>query len=545
MSISWSSFQKQFVSRPVRTSIAPSRSAAIALVAVIFLIVLRFVPYLATPSPLDADECAELLMAMDLSQSPRLVAGWYGQDYMGPLEMYVLALTGPIFGWSTRFVRVNQLVLTLLCFGLTLAALRRQAGQLPMVVGAFFLAAGAPFTYGFMLRARGYGVMQVLVALLLFLWFGKKRLDRTAGRQAWTEAFALGLTFGVSVWANELTLMFFPLLASLVWTRIGIRMSAIGTGVGLVLGIMPRIINSVKGNFEWAKYLAGSLLQVSRSDFQQRGVMAIFGALHSSGRAHEKWLAVLGGAGWPLVVVGVASCIALIVVIVHRRRFVRLDSLGIGMTLLAGFAVASRPRYVAVFFPLAAVAVALVARALHEIGVRYRLLLAILALMMLLAVLQSADHGPYPVITPVAEFVQAKGYTRGIGGYSVAYPLTVAAHENVVVSTLAGPIFTSRFRKKELVLAKEGAQFVVFALGGKGAGYKGPECLENYLNESKYCYRCDTLSGAFVIYHAFDRPLYPGDGLCPDDRQHFERHRPTNPRKIMQERANELLGAIP
>ena len=69
-------------------------------IASIFLLIayaLR-IYFLATlNNPLDSDECAEALMALDLVEEPQFIIGWLGQDYMGSLEIYLLSVVEQLF----------------------------------------------------------------------------------------------------------------------------------------------------------------------------------------------------------------------------------------------------------------------------------------------------------------------------------------------------------------------------------------------------------------------------------------------------------------
>ena len=69
------------------------------IIALLLLITLRFLAVFLIP-PL-SDEVLQLYMARDIAHLSNFPVYFYGQNYMGPLESYVIA---PFFAWFGFFV---------------------------------------------------------------------------------------------------------------------------------------------------------------------------------------------------------------------------------------------------------------------------------------------------------------------------------------------------------------------------------------------------------------------------------------------------------
>ena len=88
--------------------IRPSHLAFIALFLLCGIVV-RAGFSLSSEPRLDSDEAVEAFQARDISQHPRFIVGWPGQDYMGSAEIYALSVLEPLTGGSARGVRLAVL----------------------------------------------------------------------------------------------------------------------------------------------------------------------------------------------------------------------------------------------------------------------------------------------------------------------------------------------------------------------------------------------------------------------------------------------------
>ena len=136
-------------------------------------VILRIILNVVFPRPLDADECAEILMAMDLLQDPRFIVGWMGQNYMGSLEIYLLSIWGTFFGWSVISIRLIMALLVLseivILYWIASRVYQKSAGAFTMLA---ILTLSSPVFYDWGLRARSYQLSIVLMLVALFIATG-------------------------------------------------------------------------------------------------------------------------------------------------------------------------------------------------------------------------------------------------------------------------------------------------------------------------------------------------------------------------------------
>jgi hypothetical protein len=190
-----------------------------------------------------ADEGVVGLMGKHILEGRELPIFFYGQDYLGALEAYCVALSFAVFGVGFTSLRIVPFV-----FSLVLLALVYRFAYLAYSVAAArwatALTAVAPLYFlQWNLKARG-GFIEHVVLLLLVLvlfWRFHFRHDRRA-----TTAFALGLASGVALWVNQLMIGYLAALgAVLAWSadRRGLKTAFVGLLVGSSLLIAYNLVH--------------------------------------------------------------------------------------------------------------------------------------------------------------------------------------------------------------------------------------------------------------------------------------------------------------
>ena len=160
-----------------------------------------------------ADEGIVGLMAKHIAEGRELPVFFYGQDYLGALEAYCVALSFVVFGVGVTSLRLVPFLFSL---GLLAVVYRftYKAYSVAAARWATALVAVAPMYFlQWNLKARGGFVEHVVllfVVLVLFwrFYFGH---ERGVGR-----AFALGVAAGVALWVNQLVLGYLVVLTALL-----------------------------------------------------------------------------------------------------------------------------------------------------------------------------------------------------------------------------------------------------------------------------------------------------------------------------------------
>jgi hypothetical protein len=145
-----------------------------------------------------------------------------------------------------------------------------------------------------------------------------------------------------------------------------------------------------------------------------------------------------------------------------------------------------------------------------------------------------------PATIQLTNYLQKKGYHRGISGYYIAHPVMVYSGGEIAVSSLGGPFFTTRLLRFESEVAKEGAEFIVYRKEHEELVSQ----LKKYLSGLALSWKQEIIADEFLVFHSFPRPIFPGEFLSEENKAHFKRHNPANHRKLKQERANELKGKV-
>jgi hypothetical protein len=309
---------------------------------------------------------------------------------------------------------------------------------------------------------------------------------------------------------------------------------------------LPRIVNNFRNDFWGFKQLLGAFLNVTRQDYEIHGWRALFVGPSEWLDAHEKLDVLDVGLGTPLLVVLLAiSTFFAAQKLRGKTAAVRSVPLlfGLLLSIMVVLASLSRPRYMTIILPY----LVLYCGALLSAGTSSRILsfrktLGLMLCAALVSFSSVALSQPGSCVTAaehnLARFLEKEGLKNGLAGYDIAHKVMFFTRKRVLVSSLAGPRFTTRFLDVERYIAKQGAEFVVYRIAGNDRRIKS---LEVFLAAHGIPHIREVVDREFLVFRAFSKPIFPGSHLPKRDRLHFERHRPDNPRKTLQEKANLLI----
>jgi 4-amino-4-deoxy-L-arabinose transferase-like glycosyltransferase len=202
---------------------------------------------LVTSARLGADEAVPGLMARHIVTSGELPVFYWGQDYFGAAEMYLIAALFAVFGFHWWLVFVPALVASVALVPLTymlggILGPRPAAflAALPVAIPTPMLSrmlgnAGGGFALGFALQ------IGALVCLL-------RAIESTSGRQRWILGGSLLLGVGVWVWQPTLVALA-PVLAVLLARTAHGRKYVVAQLWPALLGLAPMLIYNVATGF--------------------------------------------------------------------------------------------------------------------------------------------------------------------------------------------------------------------------------------------------------------------------------------------------------
>ena len=145
------------------------------------------------------DEMVQLYMARDIAHLLRFPIYFDGQQYMGPLESYVLAPLIRWFGFSFMKGRIFNELFYLIFMGIYLDVVRRLFDR-ELTFYLFVLLCILPFNALFFTTVVGYG--EILSLAILSLALLMKICAGTRGTRGY--ALLLGVLSGLAFWCNSI-----------------------------------------------------------------------------------------------------------------------------------------------------------------------------------------------------------------------------------------------------------------------------------------------------------------------------------------------------
>lgn len=196
------------------------RHLALAAVAIVVLgVALRLALFATGRSPMDGDEAIMGIMGYDLRSLNRVPLYFYGQSYLGSLEIPVLSLVqflGATKDWSFSVwpIRVTAGIYLALLGLVHYRLTRRCFGEGVALCGLLFLMIGPYVWADYSSRLRHVVVMMTLGELLFLLVLDLLDEWNSDRRERGRRTFLLGLLAGLAWWHYQLVAIF--LIAILV-----------------------------------------------------------------------------------------------------------------------------------------------------------------------------------------------------------------------------------------------------------------------------------------------------------------------------------------
>lgn len=176
--------------------------------------------YASGRSPLDGDEAILGAMGFHVATFERFPIYFYGQHYMGSLEVPVLAAIQFLGPESWKFSAIPiKLTCAIYFVGLALmhhALCRRLFGVAGGRWALFFLCVGPTFLIDFTFRLRHVVVMCALGELMAWVALDVADAWRNRREDSLRRATLLGFAAGAAFWHYQLVLVFFPCVAALL-----------------------------------------------------------------------------------------------------------------------------------------------------------------------------------------------------------------------------------------------------------------------------------------------------------------------------------------
>jgi 4-amino-4-deoxy-L-arabinose transferase-like glycosyltransferase len=205
------------------------------------------VAVLATGSvTFDADEAVVALMARRITQGARPIF-FYGQNYMGALDAYLIAPVFLIFGQTVLAVRLVQTALFLGAVGTTYGLAYRLTHNRIGAIVAGLLVALPPILVNLYTTATLGNYGETLLLGNLLLWLAWNLADGARSHPFWWLAW--GLLAGLGWWGMALIVVYAaPGIALVIWRyRKAMPWGEIGlAGLGFVIGASPWLIATLQ-----------------------------------------------------------------------------------------------------------------------------------------------------------------------------------------------------------------------------------------------------------------------------------------------------------
>ena len=186
----------------------------------------------------------QLYMARDIAHFVNFPVYFYGQQYMGPLESYVMAPLVRLFGFSWIKGRIYYEIFYLSFMGLYLWTVRRLFNH-ETTLYLFILLCVLPFTALFFTVIVGYSEILALAALCLATLV--KIASDTKSQKALT--LLLGAVSGLAFWCNSLFIVWLIPIGVILFTVIPSswkRGLPLWFSIGFLAGLFPVWIHGIR-----------------------------------------------------------------------------------------------------------------------------------------------------------------------------------------------------------------------------------------------------------------------------------------------------------
>jgi len=513
------------------------------LLVVLSAVLLRILLLTSFFQPLDSDECAEVLMAMTVREQPHFYVGWFGQSYMGSMEIYLISILGFWGDWSPYTIRIVMLGIVGGQIILVAIIARKIAGDTAAIISVILMCLLSPYAYVWELRARNYQLMVfiVLLAVLFEIYRLKMSTNSITSKKETLINLGTGFLWGNAIWLNELSVLLFAPFLFAGFSRYSfIKSRLLPMLLGVMAGFSPRIISNLKNDFLGLKILSGSLLNISRKEYEKYGWNSLLQPSSDSFTLIEKMEGIYDTLGLSLLL-----SVLFVLFIMKKKKKIRsieMDWLTrrLFLSILSVFLILSSQRYYTIAIPYLVLLLGIVfSEYFSSSNLNFKrvavgvFVCCILSYTGLLNEYTQKKHSISEQI--LAEFFLKKKFKRGIAGYYISNPVMYYTRKRVHISSLGGPNFTARFMNIERDISRNGADFIVYRVDRSKSWIKA---LESYLSVHSIIHAKDIVADEYLVFHSFSEPIYPGSYLSEADMIHYERHSPKNFHKINEENAN-------
>lgn len=221
--------------------------ATLALVAAILVAGAGLRLWYSARLPIESDEAIVGLMARRILEGDRPVF-YYGQDYMGALEAYLVALSFWVGGYSVFAMRVVTIAIATAFIYLVYLVGSRVSGPAVGLISATYVSISPVFLTAWSIKVRGGFVETVVFGTLLLLllhdvaWRGRVEVWRV---------LLLGLVAGVAFWVSQLVLPYLAVVGIFLLLRLGVRAFRVAVLAlpAFVVGSLPLWLYNLDSGF--------------------------------------------------------------------------------------------------------------------------------------------------------------------------------------------------------------------------------------------------------------------------------------------------------
>lgn len=226
-------------------------AACVAAAAIAAFVALRLL-YLLQPWRIEwatfpmfiGDEGAHGLMARHIAAGARPIF-YYGAYYHGAFDAYLSAMLFGLFGESLTVLRVLPGLFSLLTVVATFAIGRRLYGTREGLLAAALVAVPSKYFFEWgtlsLCGYCGYATMVIVIAALV---------TRLLGRVTSGGLVLLGLVSGVSIWSNQLSVVFVGASLAALWLWVPLRRRELALlAFAVVVGMAPLIWGNIETPF--------------------------------------------------------------------------------------------------------------------------------------------------------------------------------------------------------------------------------------------------------------------------------------------------------
>lgn len=248
-----------------------------------------------------SDEATVGLMAKHIVSGTNFPIFFYGQNYMGAFESYVVALLFATLGVSVFTLKLVPAIFSVvLLFVVYLLAKKLFNARVAMLSTAL-VAVPSAFFFSWALKARGGFIESVILSLLILLVFSFIYFD---GKSSFWLYALLGFLSGFALWVNQLVFPYLVILGLLLWLKRALwltRARLLILLLPLLLGASPLIAGNILEPLGTVKILTSKVKgRISDSDNHsdmKRGIHVLLVRLKEFPFGTGRNLSILFGKG--------------------------------------------------------------------------------------------------------------------------------------------------------------------------------------------------------------------------------------------------------